>query len=113
MRGVKPGIAWIRSHWSEGDIIFVLEIDEDGWVVRQVELKGADRVPIAAAALAEWPDAHTEGIEAIRRYEAKYGRVADQPISEWEAGFPREDIDASEFERVWLEARKALGKGAG
>lgn len=111
MRGVKPGVAWFRSHWGEGDITFVLEVDEDGWVVRQVELMGADRVPIAAASLEEWPDAETEGIEAVRRYEAQYGGLADHPISEWDTGFPREDIAATEFEHIWLEARRALSEG--
>lgn len=61
MDGLKPAVRWIESYWDEKDVLFFFEFDEDGWVLRQVELRGSDRKPMVAAALAEWPDADREG----------------------------------------------------
>lgn len=40
MQDEKPGVRWIRTYWDEGDVLSYLELDEDGWAVRQVELEG-------------------------------------------------------------------------
>jgi hypothetical protein len=85
MDRLKPPVRWLKSYWDDEDVLFFFEADEDGWVLRQVELCGPDRTPTVAASLAEWPDADRGGIDAVRAYEAKYGALADQPISEWDA----------------------------
>ena len=71
-----------QSHWEDEDILFYFEFDEDRWVLRQVELKGPMRTPISATALSEMPDARTEGLDAVREYEDRYGGLADQPMPE-------------------------------
>lgn len=86
---------------------FFFESDEDGWVLRQVELRGPERTPVVAAALAEWPDADGDGLAAVQAYEAKYGALADQPISEDE-DFPQVEIEQAEFEAIWQHARAHL-----
>jgi hypothetical protein len=53
MDRLKPPVRWLNSHWDE-DVLFFFEADEDGWVLRQVELCGPDRTPTVAASLAEW-----------------------------------------------------------
>ena len=80
--GREAAVRWIRSYWDEGDVELYFEFDEDGRALRQVELSGLDRTPTAAAALAEWPDASEDGLDAVRRYEAKYGGLADQPVTD-------------------------------
>jgi hypothetical protein len=57
MDGLKPAVRWLRSYWDEEDVRYFFEADEDGWVLRQVELRGKDRTPAVAASLEEWPDA--------------------------------------------------------
>ena len=99
---------WLRSYWDEEEITYYFEADEDGWVLRQVELEGSERLPRAAAALAEWPDADADGLPAVRAYEASYGGLADQPITSWDPDFPHEEITAEVFEDIWSMARAAL-----
>ena len=95
VEGLKPRVRWLKSYWEDEDILFYFEFDEDRWVLRQVELKGPMRTPISAAALSEMPDARTEGLDAVREYEERYGGLADQPMPE-ELDFPHEDISADE-----------------
>lgn len=108
MRVSKPAVRWLASYWEDEDVSFFFEIDEDGWVLRQVELRGPERTPTVAAALVEWPDADRDGIDAVRTYQATYGALADQPISEWDVGFPHVEIDRHEFDEVWDRARAQL-----
>jgi hypothetical protein len=107
---LKPAMRWFKSRWDEEEVLLFFEANEDGWVLRQVELRGPDRAPAVAAALAEWPDAKRDGLAAVQAYEAKYGALADQPISEWDAGFPHVAIDRAEFEEVWNRARAHLDR---
>ena len=44
---------WIQAHSAEDDIWSYFELDDDGWAQRQVDLKGATRLPVTAAALTE------------------------------------------------------------
>ena len=105
MQDEKPGVRWIRTYWDEGDVLFYLELDEDGWAVRQVELEGPAGTPVAAASLRELPDVVTDGLEAVQRYEARYGGVASAP---WTSDFPEDTISADEFNEVWARARAHL-----
>jgi hypothetical protein len=95
---------WFRSYWAEEDIWFYFEVDADGWVIRQVELQGALRKPIAAASLAEGEAAQRDG--TLAAYAATYGGTAEVPVHEWEGHEPQ-DLTAEEFEAVWLSARAA------
>ncbi len=108
MDPLKPPVRWLKAHWDEEDVLFFFEADEDGWVLRQVELRGPERTPTVAAALAEWPDADREGVDAVGAYQAKYGGLADQPITEWDPDFPGLEIDRPEFDEVWDHARAHL-----
>ncbi|MEU3039043.1 hypothetical protein [Streptomyces griseoaurantiacus] len=57
----RPGTTWMRCYWDEEDIWFYLEVDDEDWVIRQVELEGPERTSIAAASLAEWRRAQETG----------------------------------------------------
>jgi hypothetical protein len=109
VEGLKPPVRWLSSYWDEEDILFYLEADEDGVVLRQVELKGPSRTPIAAGSLAELPDARIVGSAPIVEYEQRWGGITDQPIPEWDEDFPHAEITADEFEAVWQRAREAMG----
>ena len=111
VEGLKPPVRWLTSYWDEEDILFHFEADEDGVVLRQIELQGPTRTPIGAASLAELPDARTAGSAAVSEYEQTFGALADQPITEWDAGFPHEEISAAQFEEVWVAARRDLRLG--
>ena len=108
MKVLNAPVRWLKSHWSDEDIWYFFEADEDGWVLRQVELHGREQTPACAAALAEWPDAMTEGLEAVQKYESKYGAPSEKPISTWDADFPHEEISRAEFDEVWSRARAHL-----
>jgi hypothetical protein len=110
VEGLKPPVRWLSSYWDEEDILFYFEADEDGVVLRQVELQGPTRTPIGAASLAELPDARSYGSDAVVEYETTFGALAEHPISEWDPGFPHEDISADEFEAVWMQARRERGR---
>jgi hypothetical protein len=109
-RVLKPPVRWLKEYWDEEDVWFFFEIDEDGWVLRQVELTGPALAPTTASSLAEWPDADVDGIEAVRAYDSKYGSTADQPIKDLPSGFAAASIDPLEFERIWSDARAHLEK---
>jgi hypothetical protein len=108
VEGLKPPVRWLTSYFEDDDILYYFEFDEDGWVLRQVELEGPNRTPITAAALSEWPDPVVDGLDAQRAYMARYGAVGDQPLPSREPDFPHEQISADEFERVWRKARASL-----
>jgi hypothetical protein len=107
VRDLKPPIRWLRSYWDEEDILFYFELDADGWVLRQVELQGPTQTPISAAALSEWPDPVTDGLDAVRQYIARYGGIAEKPMPA-DLDFPHEDTSAEEFDNVWRDARARL-----
>jgi hypothetical protein len=96
---------WFRCYWDEEDTWFYFEVDADGWVTRQVELLGPQQEPTAAASLEEWQQELAAG--RIQQYRARYGGLADQPVTEWEGHDPQ-PLSAAEFERVWDDARRHL-----
>lgn len=85
---------FFRSYWDEDDTWFYFEVGDDGWVRRQVHLRGPELLPVVAAR-------DTDGDE-------RYGCVAELPVTEWEGHVP-EPLTAEEFESVWGAARRRLG----
>ena len=76
--------------------MFFFELDAEGWVLRQVELEGPERTPIAAARA----DVEEQG----------FGFTAEVPVSQWEGHEPVM-LGRDEFEGVWVAARAALEAG--
>ncbi|MDQ3788663.1 MAG: hypothetical protein M3422_15645 [Actinomycetota bacterium] len=99
---------WVRSYWDEEDTWFVLELDSEGWVTRQVDLRGPTATPVTAASLSEWCRELDAG--RIGEYQATYGVLTEKPIEPAEL-VEFEEISAAEFERVWQHARRVLGAG--
>ncbi|MFF9502303.1 hypothetical protein [Streptomyces sp. NPDC014656] len=95
----------MRCHWDEEDIWFYFEVDAAGWVVRQVELEGPERTPVAAASLDERQRAHDAG--RLEEYDSSFGITAELPVSEWEGHNP-EPLTSEEFEEVWGPARQRI-----
>lgn len=95
----------VRRFWDEESIWFYFELDEEGWVTRQIELQGPDRTPIAAASSSEWFTELDAG--RIQQYEARFGGVADKPIAAEEIDH-YEPVAAGAFEQLWETARGHL-----
>jgi hypothetical protein len=98
-------VQWVRRYWDDEDVWFVFELDGDGWVTRHLELQGPDRSPRVAASLVEWLREREAG--RLQQYQAKYGVVAEMPLSsdeltEWQA------VSAAQFEELWHSARSRL-----
>jgi hypothetical protein len=110
MQKARPAVRWASFYWAEGDTLFVLAADEEGWVQRQVELKGPKRTPVVAADRAECPDPQIEGSDALLAYQAKWGGLSDQPMTHWVKGFPHEEISRESFEEVWATSRQCLAE---
>ncbi|MDF4251684.1 hypothetical protein [Streptomyces sp. WMMB303] len=101
---------WMRCYWDVEDTWFYFEVDAEGWVVRQVELEGPERIPIAAASLTEWQQARDAG--RLEEYDSRFGITAEPPVSEWEGHDP-EQLTFEEFEEVWGAARRRIASRLG
>ncbi|MBB5938616.1 hypothetical protein [Streptomyces zagrosensis] len=51
-------------------------------------------------------------LAAMFRYERQYGVLAEGPMDGWQGQPQAAEISAEEFERLWAEARLALGDSA-
>jgi hypothetical protein len=105
-----PRLGRIRCAGTEArcGILYFFEADEEGWVLRQIELKGPERTPAGAAARAEPPDPRVEVSDALMAYQSKWGGLSDQPITRWDENFPHEEISGEAFDAVWATSRKYL-----
>ncbi|AKJ11722.1 hypothetical protein ABB07_17260 [Streptomyces incarnatus] len=104
---------WIRVYDEASDLWQYFESDEEGRVLRQVEVRGADGTPVTAAALEEVLRYEERAdVAVMSRYEQRYGLVAEGRLTAWEEAARAGAISAEEFERVWLEARRTLGSTA-
>ncbi|GGV36295.1 hypothetical protein GCM10010245_57830 [Streptomyces spectabilis] len=93
----------MRCHWDEEDVWFYFELDSQGWVTRQVEFQGPERVPVAS--LVEWQQARDAG--RLAEYDRRFGITAQSPVSEWEGHDPQ-PLTRQGFEEVWDRARQQL-----
>lgn len=101
--------AWISYHFEDDDVWLYYEVCDDGWALRQVDLAGPELRPVTAAALDEvlYIRDHRD-LAAMVAYEREYGVLAEGSLAGWEDVEGVTAIEAGEFERIWLAARRAL-----
>jgi hypothetical protein len=103
-------LTYVRWYWPDDDVWNYEELDADRWAARRVEVRGYDRVIVAAAALAEVLQARDGGdIDAVRQCEAFYGVVPEDPFPVDPMEYSLEPVTASEFETLRSTGRSSLG----
>lgn len=106
-------VMWIRTYDEARCLWQYFESDEEGWVIRQVDLRGDDGTPVTAASLEEVLRLQERSdIATMSRYEQRYGLLAEGRLTGWEESPRAGAISADEFERTWLDARRTLGASA-
>jgi hypothetical protein len=104
---------WFRTYYEDEDLWLYFEADDEGWAARQVEVRGQDSRPVTAASLEEVLHLRDHAdLAAMFRYERQYGVLAEGPMDGWQDQPQAAEITAEEFERLWTEARRALGDSA-
>lgn len=101
--------SWFRVHDEDEGLWLSFEVDDQGWAVRQVAVRETDAAPVTAASLAEVLRLRDHGdLGAMRRYERRYGVLAEGRLDGWWEQPHAHEISAREFDRLWAEARRAL-----
>jgi len=102
-----------RIYYDDEDLWLYFEADDEGWVARQVEVRARDSRPTTAASLEEvlYLRDHAD-LAAMGRYERQYGVLAEGPLDGWKNQLQAAEVSGEEFERLWADARRALGDSA-
>ncbi|WP_413758552.1 hypothetical protein [Streptomyces sp. MMBL 11-3] len=104
---------WFRTYYEDEDLWLYFEADDQGGAARQVEVRGQDARPVTAASLEEVLHLRDHAdLAAMSRYERQYGVLAEGLLDSWQDQPQAVEISAEEFERLWVEARRALGGSA-
>lgn len=103
--------SWFRTFIAgDEDRWQYFEADEEGYPLREVELRAADLTPVTAAAAVELRHLRDHaGLAAMRRYEQQFGCLAEGKVNGWEGEAGARELSAEEFAQLWTRARDALG----
>ncbi|GIG62950.1 hypothetical protein Lfu02_73220 [Longispora fulva] len=105
--------SWFRTYYEDEDLWLYFEADDEGWAARQVEVRGADSAPVMAASLQDVLRLRDcADLAAMRQYEQQFGVLAEGSLDGWQDQQHAVEISGEEFERLWAEARRALGGSA-
>jgi hypothetical protein len=99
---------WFRSHRVDGDVRYFFEVDDEGFVRRQVELEGTSGATNAASSSEEVEAAYRDN--TIGEYFATYGLPEEWSTQAWDHEL--EPFTEEEFEVVWVTAREACAAGS-
>lgn len=100
---------WFSDHWAGDDIRRYFEVDDEGFVQRQVELEGPRREANTACSLREWENALRAG--TIDQYYETYGMVDEWSLASGDYDDLQPSTEA-EFKSVWEYARRACEAGS-
>ncbi|MCG5435101.1 hypothetical protein [Micromonospora foliorum] len=104
-------LTYVRWYLPDEDRWNYDELGADRWALRHVELRGSDRVFMAAASLAEVLIARDSGAQsAVTEYEQRYGIVPEAlfPLPDSALEPALESLPSEDFERLWRDARRQL-----
>jgi hypothetical protein len=102
---------FLRYHRTQDDIWSHIELDDDGWARRQVDLRGPRQAPAAAASLAAVLHiCDGQDLAAMRTCEAQYGVLSEGGWDGWLQDTPPSEITETDFEALRSAARKALSR---
>lgn len=105
--------SWFRTYYEDEGLWLYFEADSESWAARHVEVRGQDSRPVTAASLEEALHLRDHAdLAAMYRYERQYGVLAECPVDGWQDQPRAAEISEKEFERLWTEARRALGDSA-
>ncbi|WP_405683704.1 hypothetical protein OG204_01060 [Streptomyces sp. NBC_01387] len=100
---------WIRAYDDESDTWSYIELDDNGGALRQVDLQGPQRRPVAAASLTEVIEVRDHAdLAAMTTYERTYGVLAEGSLYGWQDFDGPTEITEHEFESTWAAARETL-----
>jgi hypothetical protein len=104
---------WFRWDEPELEATTYVEVGDDGWALRHVEVRGRESHPVTAETLVEVLHLRDHGTLAeMREYVRRYGKgtVAEANLSDIETDGQGHVVEVSEadFEQVWRPARRAL-----
>ncbi|MGW0547898.1 hypothetical protein [Streptomyces altiplanensis] len=100
---------WIRAYDDQSDTWSFLELDDEGWALRQVDLQGPQRWPVTATCLAEVVKTRDHvDLAAMAAYERKYGVLAEGSLDGWQDAGGTAEITRHEYESTWAAARETL-----
>ncbi|MDW8805478.1 hypothetical protein P1P68_11995 [Streptomyces scabiei] len=100
---------WIRTYDDESQIWSYLELDDEEWALRHVDLRGLQRQPVTAASLAEVIEIRDSGdLAAMASYERQYGVLTEGALHDWQEADGAAEITRQEFESTWAAARETL-----
>ncbi|GAB2843427.1 hypothetical protein GCM10022221_48290 [Actinocorallia aurea] len=100
---------WMRDHWADDNLWRYFELDDEGFIQRQVELEGPDREANTACSMDEWEAALRDG--SSDQYYETYGMVDEWSFTRGDHEDPQPS-DKEEFESVWQQARRACEAGS-
>lgn len=104
---------WFRAYDEDENLWLCFEVDDEGWATRQVDVRGADAQPVTAASLDDVRQLRDHAdLAALGRYERQFGVLSEGSLEGWQGRPQAAGIPAEEFERLWAEARQALGGSA-
>jgi hypothetical protein len=111
MPGGVAVATWFRTYDDDEGLWLYFEAGEDGWALRQIEIRASDSAPVKAASLAEVLHLRDHAdLAAMGRYERRYGVLAEGPLDGWQDEPGAQYLSIDEFEVLWAEARRALGE---
>lgn len=100
---------WFRTCYEDEDLWLYFEVDDEGRVTRQVELRREDSKPVTAASLEEVLQLRNNAdLAAMGRCEGQYGVLAEGTAEGWQGQPQACEIPAEDFEKRWVEARRVL-----
>lgn len=100
---------FVHEYFVDEDRDLYYEVDDAGFVVRNIDVGRATGEPASAVARLEWSDARDHG--DLHAYIARFGRIVEGNIGETlDRPEPFEVIPGHVFEEAWSRARAKLEK---
>lgn len=95
---------FLYTSFADDDLDLYYELDDKGYVLRDINVRQSSGELLTAASLNEWNQARDYG--DVHAYRAKFGSVAEGEVGPALSDvFPWRAVSEAEFEELWSRAR--------